>query len=31
MKSGADEMPTYDGKSTMVGNSGHGHAKISVT
>ncbi len=31
MKSGADEMPTYDGKSTMVGNSGHGHAKVSLT
>lgn len=25
---GTSEIPTYDGSSTMIGNSGHGHAKI---
>ncbi len=30
MKAGDDTMPTYDGASTMTGNSGHGFAKISL-
>lgn len=30
MKSGNETMPTHDGVSTMVGNSGDGHAKITV-
>lgn len=29
MKAGNDRMPTYDGKGTMVGNSGYGYAKIT--
>lgn len=28
MKAGNEEMPTYDGTSTMTGNSGNGYAKI---
>lgn len=28
--SGDNSMPTHDGTSTMIGNSGHGYAKISV-
>lgn len=27
---GTKEVPTYDGTSTMIGNSGHGHAKIRL-
>ena len=30
MKSGDEEMPTYDGNSTMIGNSGNGYAKITI-
>ncbi len=30
MRSGADEMPTHNGTSTMIGNSGNGYAKISL-
>ena len=30
MKSGNESMPTHDGSSTMVGNSGHGYAKITL-
>lgn len=30
MKSGIEAMPTYDGASTMVGNSGNGYAKITM-
>ena len=29
MKSGNEEMPSYDGETTMIGNSGNGHAKIT--
>lgn len=29
MKSGSEEMPTHDGQSTMIGNSGDGYAKIT--
>ena len=30
MKSGSEEMPTYDGSGVMIGNSGNGHAKITL-
>ena len=30
MRTGADEMPTHDGTSTMIGNTGNGYAKISL-
>lgn len=30
MYAGNESMPTYDGTSTMIGNSGNGHAKISL-
>lgn len=30
MYAGNEEMPTHDGNSTMVGNSGNGYAKISL-
>ena len=30
MKAGNEEMPTHDGKSTMVGNTGNGYVKISL-
>ena len=30
MKSGNEEMPTHDGKSTMIGNIGGGYAKITA-
>ena len=29
MSSGNQSMPTYDGSSTMVGNTGNGYAKIT--
>ena len=29
MISGNDEMPTHEGNSTMIGNSGNGYAKIT--
>lgn len=30
MYAGNEEMPTHDGSSTMIGNSGNGYAKISL-
>ncbi len=30
MKAGNETMPTYDGNSTMIGNTGNGHAKITA-
>lgn len=30
LKAGNESMPTYNGKSTMVGNSGNGYAKITL-
>ena len=30
MKSGSEVMPSYDGTSTMTGNSGSGHAKFKI-
>ncbi len=30
MKAGNEEMPSYDGLSTMTGNSGNGYAKITL-